>query len=82
MNEVEEGKEDKSTPDKEDDAEINEDDFNWSNKLRPARNPGQPTTKEREEHEALQMPYRGWCAHCVRGRGVSSHHTMSKEGQR
>ena len=48
--------------------------------MRPARDPAQPTAKERAEHEALHFPYRDWCPHCVRGRGVSSHHKMRKEG--
>ena len=59
---------------------INEEDFNYQAQMRPARDPAQPIAKERAEHEALHFPYRAWCPHCVRGRGVSSHHTMRKEG--
>ena len=75
---VTEGVSDDQRADQED-AAINEEDFNWNTNLRPARDPCQPTIKEREEHEALHMPYRAWCAHCVRGRGVSSHHVMRKD---
>ena len=31
------------------------------------RDPGQPSQKEREEHEATHLPFRSWCPHCVRG---------------
>merc|ERR1712155_321583 len=30
--------------------------------------------REREEHELTHLPYRSWCAHCVRGRGRSTAH--------
>ena len=30
--------------------------------------------KEREEHELTHLPYRSWCAHCVRGRGRNMPH--------
>eukprot|EP00972_Heterocapsa_arctica_P090949 13417606-Heterocapsa_arctica.AAC.1 len=33
-----------------------------------------PTKREREEHEALHLPYRSWCKHCVRGRGRNRPH--------
>ena len=33
------------------------------------RAPRGPTQIERERHEALRLPYRDWCAHCVRGSG-------------
>ena len=32
------------------------------------RDPGQPTAKQRQEHEVTHVPYRSWCPHCVRGR--------------
>ena len=34
------------------------------------KDPGQPTRKEREEHEVCHVPYRSWCRHCVRGRAI------------
>ena len=39
-----------------------------------ARDPGQPTEKEREEHNVLHMPYRSWCEDCVRGRKKNPAH--------
>ena len=41
--------------------------------------PGQPSRKEIEEHEVAYIPYRSWCAHCVRGRGRSSPHFKGVE---
>ena len=41
--------------------------------------PRGPTHKEREEHEATHLPYRAWCEHCVRGRGVRKPHIGNKE---
>ena len=38
------------------------------------RAPRGPTQLEREQHEATHMPYRDWCAHCVRGAGESTPH--------
>ena len=29
------------------------------------RAPKEPTKAERERHEALHLPYRSWCRHCV-----------------
>ena len=38
------------------------------------RDPGLPSKKEREKHKATHLPFRAWCAHCVRrgGRDVQS----------
>ena len=38
------------------------------------RAPIGPTQLEREQHEATHLPYRDWCAHCVRGSGESAPH--------
>ena len=45
---------------------------------RPGRDPGQPTRREREEHEVTHLPYRPWCQHCVRGKAKSSQHRRSE----
>ena len=31
--------------------------------------PVSPTLQEVRDHSVCHMPYRSWCAHCVRGRG-------------
>ena len=36
------------------------------------RDPGMPSKKDREEHEATHLPFRPWCEHCVRGSGRNS----------
>ena len=32
--------------------------------------PVSPTLQEVRDHSVCHMPYRSWCAHCVRGRGL------------
>ena len=39
-------------------------------KPKPAVRPYTPTKAEVYEHEVTHLPYRTWCKHCVRGRGV------------
>ena len=34
----------------------------------------QPSSQEVQEHMKTHIPYRSWCAHCVRGRGRNDHH--------
>ena len=38
------------------------------------RAPRGPTQLEREQREALHLPYRDWCGHCVRGAGEKTPH--------
>ena len=45
------------------------------------RAPKGPSKQEREEHELTHMPYRSWCKHCVRGRGINNPH-KKREGER
>ena len=40
--------------------------------------PRKPTRAEVELHELTHFPYRSWCRHCVRGRGVHSPHYVDK----
>ena len=41
---------------------------------RVRRAPKGPTQLEREQHEATHLPFRDWCAHCVRGAGEKTPH--------
>ena len=41
---------------------------------RPLSTPGKPTPTMIEAHEVCHLPFRSWCAFCVRGRGQSSSH--------
>ncbi len=45
--------------------------------LRLARDPGQPTLKQIEEHRRAHLPYRLWCKWCVLGRGRGLQHRRS-----
>ena len=36
--------------------------------------PYTPSRQERIEHELTHLPFRSWCAHCVRGKSTSMHH--------
>ena len=33
-----------------------------------------PSKEEREQHERTHCPFRPWCKHCVRGRGMNAQH--------
>ena len=49
-----------------------------AHEVRAKAAPRGPSRSEREMHEASHMPYRSWCPHCVRGRGVASPHIAKK----
>ena len=42
--------------------------------------PKMPSKREREQHEALHLPYRSWRRHCVRMRGQNSPHARGSRG--
>ena len=41
--------------------------------------PKMPGRAEVEEHRKTHLPFRNWCKHCVRGRGVDAPHRRQKE---
>ena len=44
------------------------------------RDPGEPSQKDRDEHEILHLYYRPWCKWCVMGKGQSDDHmTVPKD---
>ena len=47
-----------------------------------ARDPGDPTPQEREEHNATHMPYRSWCPVCVKAKGKEEAHRSRKSGDK
>ena len=49
---------------------------------RVPHDPGKPTAKELAEHLLLHWPFRSWCRHCVRGRGVASPHKSRTDEDR
>ena len=46
-------------------------------KMKKLLDPCLPTRAEREEHELTHLPFRNWCGHCVKGRGVEMAHNRS-----
>lgn len=36
--------------------------------------PSQPTAREVAEHNLTHLPFRAWCRHCVRGKGLTTAH--------
>ena len=51
-------------------------------KVKKVMDPKEPTAAERKEHEATHLPFRNWCRHCVRGRGLQAGHYKVKEEER
>ena len=45
--------------------------------VKPVKAPDQPTPAELEEHRITHLPYRSWCEHCIRGRGIGQRHHRS-----
>ena len=44
--------------------------------------PRKPTKAEVEVHELTHIPYKSWCRHCVRGRGIHSpHHKVDRSSE-
>ena len=54
-----------------------EDTVQDAERVKAISNPGQPSKKEREEHEATHAQYRSWCSAYVRGRGIAMKHHRS-----
>ena len=46
-----------------------------------AKNPGDPTRREREEHDITHLPYRSWCRTCVEAKGKEDPHKKVSEIQ-
>jgi hypothetical protein len=41
-----------------------------------AKTPDTPTAEEIDRHNISHLPYRGWCRHCVLGRGKNTAHSQ------
>ena len=50
--------------------------------LKVARDPGDRTTKEREDHDATHIPFRSWCPICVKAKGREEAHRIGKGKER
>ena len=51
-------------------------------RMRNIGDPRLPTQQEVDNHNITHVPYRNWCAHCVRGRGRDLDHRRSVEDPR
>ena len=51
-------------------------------KSRGLPSPPRVSRKEREEHARTHTPYRSWCEHCVRGRGMKQQHRRKTEEEK
>ena len=45
------------------------------------RDPRRPSKEEVEFHMMTHVPYRSWCAHCVRGRAKGNPHRKAKHAE-
>ena len=62
--------------------EMESDDEQQSRKPRLPTDPGRPTQKEIDEHNATHVVFRSCCPHCVRGKAVTSpHYAKSKSSE-
>ena len=52
---------------------------NGERAARKMQDPKRPTAKEIAQHLLTHLPYRSWCLHCVRGRGLELPHARGKE---
>ena len=59
---------------KEDEKALDDEEVEEAIKPVGLRDPGQPTKREREEHELTHQPPRPWCDECNMGRGQHDHH--------
>ena len=50
--------------------------------LKVARDPGDPTTKEREDPNATHIPFRSWCPNCVKANGREEAHRNGRGKER
>ena len=62
---------DGEAPEEEMECELEEETVQDPERVRTISNPGQPSKKEREEHEATHAQHRSWCISCGRGRGIA-----------
>ena len=47
-----------------------------------ARDPGDPTKKERDDHNATHIPFRSWCPICVKAKGREEAHRNGRGKER
>ena len=50
--------------------------------MKLARNPADPTSEERERHDATHLPFRQWCPICVEARATEDPHYIQTVEER
>ena len=58
----------------ESESSSSEEDNNEAIPANAASKPKRPSKAEVDEHMLSHLPYRSWCAHCVRGKAKSKRH--------
>ena len=64
----------------EDKDEVNIEHSDEVEPMRMSPDPGQPTSKQVEDHRKSHLPYRLWCKYCVMGRGMNDAHRKKGKG--
>ena len=67
--------------DREEDSESGEESEVEGRRPRQLKETTDPTEKEVSEHNLTHLPFRTWCAHCVRGKAKNPPHRRNKEGE-
>lgn len=84
VEEIGEQEVEQQTESQEDELEVaREDDDNTDKGKREMKkmlDPLLPTEAEVQQHNLSHLPYRNWCPHCVRGRGVEMEHRRRRPG--
>ena len=61
------------------DEDMMEEDQEEARKMKAHSTPRAPTYEEWKAHRILHLPYRSWCAHCVRGKKNNPAHKRIKD---
>ena len=64
--------------DDEDDVICEETDAGDSRSMRKMHDPKLPSKADVEAHNFTHLPFRSWCRHCVRGRGMEESHRQGE----
>ena len=50
--------------------------------VKEVRDPGCPTSEERERHYKTHVPFRPWCPVCVEAKGIEDPHRSAQRGRK
>ena len=63
-------------------SESGEEDAAGCRRPKQLKETAEPTEKEVNEHNLTHLPFRTWCAHCIRGKAKNPPHKRQKENER